>query len=192
MYTTIGSMVDEITSDSCASGDTLSLAGLKVPSRNPFSTLFKANIVQILIEFTILPFFFFMLQLTLAYTEALMNRRFTIPTDSIIQSTFLGSVRKRVEEIFNHLSTNLKSDVREYMRSGTWPRKDSGGWKDSKLLSWYLQWYNVPPTQNLRQATEKLKAMNVLFSSSVPLLHLLFPRTHATAIAQITEHLFSS
>lgn len=117
-----------------------------------------------------------------------------MPTDSIIQSTFLGSVRKRVEEMFNNLSTNLKTDLREYMRSGTWPRKDSAEWKkSSKLLSWYLQWYNVPPTHNLRQGIEKLKAMNVLFSSSsssVPLLHLLFPRTHATAIRQISEHLF--
>lgn len=158
LYTTIGSMVDEITSDSCTSGDTLSLASLK---------------------------------LALAYTEALINRRLAIPTDSIIHSTFLGSVRKRVEEIFNNLSMNLKSDLREYIRSGTWPREDSRGWKRTKLLSWYLQWYNVPPTNSLRQAIEKLKVMHV-FSSSVPLLHLLFPRTHATAIGDISEHLFSS
>lgn len=35
LYTTVGSMVDEITSDSCSSDDTLSLASLKVPSCNP-------------------------------------------------------------------------------------------------------------------------------------------------------------
>lgn len=132
-----------------------------------------------------LPFFFFLVQLAVAYGEALLNSRLAMSNDCIIQSTFLGSLRKRVEDIFN-LSSDLKTYLQEYLRSGTWPQKDLLGWKCATILSWYLQWYHVPTPYALRQARQKLRLMS-MSSSSVPLLHLLFPATHAAAIDEISN-----
>lgn len=151
LYTTIGSMLEDITNDSCAaSGDTLDLSSLK---------------------------------LCLAYNEALLNGRFTSSL-GIIQSTFLGSLRKRVEDMLS-LSSSLKDDLHEYIRSGTWPSETSGRWKRCTILSWYLQWYNVPSRSAVLIAHNGFKHMDM--SSSVPLLHLLFPRTHLTALDEIDK-----
>ncbi|KAL3521228.1 hypothetical protein ACH5RR_019377 [Cinchona calisaya] len=143
LYTTIGSMVDEITSATCSVGDTLSLWSLK---------------------------------LALAYNEALDNGRLEILNSGIVQPTFLGSVKKRLEEILN-LSLHIKSDLQEYLLLGRWPKNDTMGWKRSMLLSWYLRW-------------QKIKRVNI--SSSVPLLHLLFPGTQVTAIDEFNKCWFSS
>ncbi|XP_027163442.1 anaphase-promoting complex subunit 1 [Coffea eugenioides] len=156
LYTTIGSMVDEITSATCSLGDSLSLWSIK---------------------------------LALAYNEALLNGRLTIPNGGIVQSTFLGSLKKRLEEILN-LSLCVTNDFHEYLLSGRWPKKDTTGWKRSILLSWYLQWHGVPPSIGVRSAREKIKLVNI--SSSVPLLHLLFPGTHVTAIGEIYRCWLSS
>lgn len=87
-----------------------------------------------------------------------------------------------MEEIFN-LSSDLNRDISDYLLLGRWPTKDSLWWKRSTFLSWYLQWYGVPCANDVRRAIEKIK--DVQFSSSVPLLHILFPRTHVIAIGDI-------
>lgn len=131
----------------------------------------------------------FVVQLALAYNEALLNGRLTIQNGSIVQSTFLGSLKKRFEEILN-LSFCITNDFHEYLLSGRWPKKDTTGWKRSILLSWYLQWHGVPPSIGVRSAREKIKLVNI--SSSMPLLHLLFPGTHVTATAEIYRCWLSS
>lgn len=128
-------------------------------------------------------------QLALAYNEALLNGRLTIPNGGIIQSTFLGSVKKRFEDILN-FSLYIKNDFQEYLLTGKWPQKDAMGWKRSSLLSWYLQWHGVPASIGVRNALEKIKHVNI--SSSVPMLHLLFPGTHVTAIGEINRCWFLS
>uniref|UniRef100_A0A5B7B7B0 Putative anaphase-promoting complex subunit 1 isoform X2 n=1 Tax=Davidia involucrata TaxID=16924 RepID=A0A5B7B7B0_DAVIN len=129
------------------------------------------------------------LKLALAYSEALLNGRLTTSRGGIVQSTFLGSVRKRVEELLNY-SPGLKNDFYNYMKSGTWPSGESPEGKLLTLLSWYLQWYSVPAPSIIKMAVEKIKPMRT--SSSVPLLRLLLPRTHIKVIGEIDRLYFSS
>jgi anaphase-promoting complex subunit 1 len=58
----------------------------------------------------------FCLQLALTYNEALLSGRLTTPRGSIIQSVFLGSLKKRVEELL-HCSEGLKIDFCNYLNS---------------------------------------------------------------------------
>ncbi|XP_073016150.1 anaphase-promoting complex subunit 1 isoform X1 [Primulina eburnea] len=119
------------------------------------------------------------LKIAIAYNEALLNRRLTASKGEIVQSTFLGSLRKRFEEILN-CSLNLKSIFSAYIKSGEWPSDDSLGNKQATILSWYLQWYNVPSPIDIRSFGEKIKKIEKC--PSVPLLRLVFPETHVTAI----------
>ncbi|XP_052185110.1 anaphase-promoting complex subunit 1 [Diospyros lotus] len=127
------------------------------------------------------------LKIALAYNEAqrgtLMNSR-----GSIIQSTFLGSLRMRVEELLN-FSFTLESNFCNYMKSGRWPDRNSENGNHSTLLSWYLQWHNIPSPSVIKSAVAKIKPMHG--SSSVPLLHLLLPRTDINAIREIDKFFLS-
>lgn len=128
------------------------------------------------------------LKLALAYNEALLKGRFG-NSRGIIQSTFLGSLRKRVEELLNH-SSELENDLQNYLKSGRWPNENSQHSNLSTLLALYLQWYGVPPPSAVKTAVEKIKPVHK--SSSVPLLRLLFPRTHFNAIREIDKLCLSS
>lgn len=127
-------------------------------------------------------------QLALAYNEALLEGRFPNSRGGIIQSTFLGSLRKRVEELLNHCS-ELENDLQNYLKSGRWPNENSQHRNPSTLLALYLKWYGVPPPSAVKTAIEKIKRVHK--SSSVPLLRLLFPRTHVNAIREIDKLCFS-
>ncbi|KAG6763784.1 hypothetical protein POTOM_031224 [Populus tomentosa] len=147
LYTTIGSMTDQVTNGTFIIGDSLALSSLK---------------------------------LALTYNEALLSGRLTTPRGSIIQSVFLGSLKKRVEELL-HCSEGLKIDFCNYLNFGRWPNDQTEGEKNSVLLSWYLQWFSVPSSSIIKTAMERVKP-KLVSASSVPLLRLLLPRTHINAI----------
>lgn len=135
-------------------------------------------------------------QLALAYNEALLEGRFPNSRGGIVQSTFLGSLRKRMEELLNHYS-ELQYDLQNYLKSGRWPNENSQHRNPSTLLALYLQWYGVPPRsavktaiEKIKTAVEKIKPMHK--SSAVPLLRLLFPRTDVNAIRELDKLCFSS
>lgn len=156
LYTTIGSMTDQVTNGTFIIGDSLALSSLK---------------------------------LALTYNEALLSGRLTTTRGSIIQSVFLGSLKKRVEELL-HCSEGLKIDFCNYLNFGRWPNDQTGGEKNSVLLSWYLQWFAVPSSSIIKTAMERVKP-KLVSASSVPLLRLLLPRTHINAIGEIDKLLVS-
>lgn len=129
------------------------------------------------------------LKLVMAYNEALLRGRLTISRDGIMQSKFLGSLRKRIEELINY-SEEVKTDLRTYFASGKWPDKLQGE-KCPLLLSWYLQWFSVPSPSVVQKALAKIKP-KLKTSSSVPLLRLMLPRTHVAVISDISSSLRSS
>ncbi|VFQ77471.1 unnamed protein product [Cuscuta campestris] len=122
------------------------------------------------------------LKLALAYGESLLAKILTSSSGGIMHTTFLGTVKKRVEEILSSSSPNIQKNLLDYIKFGRWPCDDS---QASTHLSWYLQWNGVPSVYELRRAEEKMKALGM--TSSVPFLHLLFPRTNATALAEINR-----
>ncbi|CAL5412771.1 unnamed protein product [Camellia sinensis] len=156
LYTTIGSMSDEVTCGSSILGDSLFLSSLK---------------------------------LAIAYYEALLCGKILTSRVGIVQSHFVGSLRKRVEELLNCFP-GLKSDLCNYLESGRWPSEISEEGKASTFLSWYLQWYSVPAPNLIKAAVDKIKPMHTF--TSIPILHLLFPRTHFSAVCEIDRFLLSS
>ncbi|KAL8463255.1 hypothetical protein ACS0TY_034046 [Phlomoides rotata] len=122
-----------------------------------------------------------------AYNEALSNGRLsTSSRGEIVQSAFLGSLKKRVEDLLNSW-VELNSGIHDYVMSGEWPSHNP---KSRIILSWYLQWYNVPSALDIKRAVGKLKNANI--RSSLPLLRLVFPTTHIAAIDVINNLLLSS
>ncbi|KAL0402923.1 UNVERIFIED_CONTAM: Anaphase-promoting complex subunit [Sesamum radiatum] len=131
---------------------------------------------------------FLLAQIALAYNEALSNGRLTTSRGEIVQSVFLGSLKKRVEDLLNSL--NLTADFRAYTMSGKWPTDGSNGKKSQTILSWYLQWHSVPSPLDIKRAVEKINCTKT--QPSIPLLRLVFPRTHVAAINVINSFLVSS
>lgn len=119
------------------------------------------------------------MQLALAYNDALLEGRLSSSRGSIVQSTFLGSLKKRVEELLEY-SPSLTSHIHDYLRSGKWPENDDNL---PTFLSWYLQWYSVPQPAILEAGIDKLKSIQA--PSLMPLLRLLFPVTNIKAIKEI-------
>ncbi|KAK4776978.1 hypothetical protein SAY86_005666 [Trapa natans] len=126
------------------------------------------------------------LKLALAYNEALMSGSLTALKGGIIQSVFVGSLRKRIEDLFLH-STSLQDDLATYLRSGRWPDTE----RRSVILSMYLHWHNVPPPLIIRRITEKIQPALKMRSSSVALLRLLLPWTHISAIKEMDKLLYT-
>nr|XP_029143708.1 anaphase-promoting complex subunit 1 isoform X4 [Arachis hypogaea] len=155
LYTTIESMVGQVTTGAVVFGDSLSISAFK---------------------------------LALTYIEALMTQKLSAPKGGIIQSTFVGSLRKQVEELLNG-SQELRDDFHKYLKLGTWPNGEPQD-KRSILLSWFLHWYDVPTSSAIKIAIDRVKP-KLMSSSSVPLLHLCFPRTHINVISEI-HRCFSS
>ncbi len=114
-----------------------------------------------------------------------MSGRLTTSRGGIVQSKFIGSLRKRVDELLN-CSLGLKDDFCNYLTSGRWPTVDSHREKDAILLSWYLQWFGVPAPFVIKTAAEKIKP-KLMSSSLTPFLRLLFPSTHINAIGEIDK-----
>ncbi|XP_071734398.1 anaphase-promoting complex subunit 1 [Rutidosis leptorrhynchoides] len=131
------------------------------------------------------------LKIALAYNDALMNGRLTSSRGSIVQSTFLGSLNRRVEELLKY-SPSLRTSLHDYFRSGRWSTRGEISQDDnlSTLVSWYLQWYSVPPPSKFQAGFEKLKSIRT--PSLMPLIRLLFPDTHINAINEIDKYLLSS
>lgn len=129
------------------------------------------------------------MQLVIAYNEALLRGRLSSSRDGIVQPKFLGSLRKRVEELLCN-SDKMQADLRNYLTTGEWPDDKIRGKNSSILLSWYLQWFSVPSPTVIRTTIEKIKP-KLKNSSAVPLLRLLFPRIHVTMISEIDKLLLS-
>ncbi|MED6170431.1 hypothetical protein PIB30_030855 [Stylosanthes scabra] len=149
LYTTVESMVGQVTTGAVVFGDSLSISAFK---------------------------------LALTYIEALMTQKLSASKGGIIQSTFVGSLRKQVEELLNG-SQELRDDFHRYLKFGTWPNGESQD-RRSILLSWFLHWYDVPSSSAIKTAMDRVKP-KLMSSSSVPLLRLCFPRTHINVISEI-------
>ncbi|EXB88404.1 Anaphase-promoting complex subunit 1 [Morus notabilis] len=130
------------------------------------------------------------LKLAVAYNEALLGGKLTNSRGGIIQSNFLGSLKKRVDELLN-CCEGLKDNFHNYMISGTWPAAEFQGGRNSILLSWYLQWFGVPAPSVIKTAAEKIRP-KLKSSSFVPVLHLLFPSTDINVIGEINKFLSSN
>ncbi|KAI9156140.1 hypothetical protein LWI28_001215 [Acer negundo] len=124
----------------------------------------------------------------LAYNEALLNGRLTTSRGGIVQSIFIGSLEKRLEELLK-CSERLKNDFGNYLISGKWP--DDIENHSAVLLSWYLTWYSIPASSVIKTTVEKIKP-KLISSSLVPLLRLLFPNTHMNAIGEVDKLISSS
>lgn len=146
---------------------------------------YASNICKCLLVTPMLKYLHSCLQLALAYNEALLSGRLTASRGGIIQSVFIGSLRRRVEDLLNY-SPGLKKDFFNYLNSGEWPNEESQGGKESILLSWYLQWFCVPAPSVVKTAVEKIRP-KLRRPSSIPLLRLLLPRTHINAIGEIDK-----
>lgn len=134
------------------------------------------------------------MQLASAYNDALRKGRLTSSRGSIVQSTFLASLNKRIQELLEH-PPSLRTKLHDYFRSGKLSGDGENSQDDdnlSTLVSWYLQWYNVPPPSVVKAGINKLKSIQIQTSSLTPLLRLLFPGTHINAISEIDKFLHSS
>ncbi|XP_020168508.1 anaphase-promoting complex subunit 1 [Aegilops tauschii subsp. strangulata] len=120
------------------------------------------------------------LKVALAYSGALVDGR--ISSGGIIQATFLESLVKRVDNIFAELP-NLKANFVRYLGTGKWPDAQS----DAVLLSWYLQWYSIPPPLVVASTVEKIKRRAPTGVSMLPLLRLLLPTTHLVGLMEIEK-----
>lgn len=130
-------------------------------------------------------------QVALAYNEAVSSGRLT-SSGGFVQSIFLASLRKRCEEIL-HCSTELKINLRNYLTTEAWPDDcNSKLQKDIIILSWYLKWFSVPSPSIIKAAVEKIKSKSKNSTSAIPLLRLLLPSTHVSAISEIDRVFFSS
>lgn len=129
-------------------------------------------------------------QLAVAYNEALLGGKLTNSRGGIVQSNFLGSLKKRVDELLN-CCEGLKDNFHNYMISGTWPAAEFQGGRNSILLSWYLQWFGVPAPSVIKTAAETIRP-KLKSSSFVPVLHLLFPSTDINVIGEINKFLSSN
>nr|VDC78379.1 unnamed protein product [Brassica rapa] len=131
------------------------------------------------------------LKVALAYNEAVASGRLA-SSGGFVQSIFLASLGKRCEEILN-CSTELKINLRNYLTSEAWSDDhNSKLQKDTILLSWYLKWFSVPSPSIIRAAVEKIKSKFKISTSAVPLLRLLLPSTHISAINEIDRVFFPS
>ena len=148
------------------------------------SNFFVGYIKNKMLKHLLSPF----LQLALAYNDSLLSGKLTASRGGIIQSVFIGSLRRRVEDLLNY-SPGLKDDFYSYLSSGKWPNEKSQGGKESILLSCYLQWFSVPAPFIVKTALEKIRPKR---SSSIPLLRLLLPRTHINAIGEIDKFFLCS
>lgn len=127
------------------------------------------------------------LQLALAYNEALISGKLSCKGRGIIQSTFMESIRKRIEEILAN-SKKLRDNFLIYLDLGKWPNNQIDGDEvDAMHLSWYLLWYDIPPPHVVKSAIQKIKLKTPMSLSMVPLLHLLLPTTHANGITEIDK-----
>lgn len=124
-------------------------------------------------------------QVALAYNEAVTSGRLA-SSGGFVQSIFLASLGKRCEEILN-CSTELKTNLRDYLTSEAWPDDDQ---KDVILLSWYLKWFSVPSPSIIKAVVEKIKSKSKISTSAIPLLRLVLPSTHISAISEIDRVFF--
>jgi anaphase-promoting complex subunit 1 len=120
------------------------------------------------------------MQVALAYNGALVDGRIT--NGGIIQPIFLESLLKRVGDIFVELP-NLKGNFYSYLSTGKWPDAQ----KDAMILSWYLQWYSIPPPHVVSSATEKVESRVPAGVSMLPLLCLVLPSTHLVGLIEIEK-----
>ncbi|CAM0955935.1 unnamed protein product [Alopecurus aequalis] len=120
------------------------------------------------------------LKVALAYNGALVDGR--ISSGGIVQPTFLESLMKRVDNIFAELP-NLKANFVSYLGTGKWPDAQ----EDAVLLSWYLQWYSIPPPNVVATAFEQIKPGVTRGVSMLPLLRLLLPTTHLVGLMEIEK-----
>ncbi|KAJ0979367.1 hypothetical protein J5N97_014841 [Dioscorea zingiberensis] len=127
------------------------------------------------------------LKLALAYNDALVSGKLTSISGGISQSTFIESIKKRIEEMLTSPYI-LKDHFHKYLSLGKWPEELSSGCRmDSTALSWYLHWFDVPPPHIVRSALAKIRSKVLCSASMAPLLRMLLPMTHIKAINEIDK-----
>jgi anaphase-promoting complex subunit 1 len=112
----------------------------------------------------VIMFMLSIMQVALAYNGA-SSVDGGISSGGIVQSTFLDSLTKRVDNIFAELP-NLKASLVSYLGTGKWPVAQS----DAVLL-----WYSIPPPHVVVSAVEKIKPRAPGGASMLSLLRLLLP-----------------
>lgn len=132
-------------------------------------------------------FFHYFLQIAIAYNDAIVRGRLTSPRGAIMQPTFIESLGRRVEEMLN-FSHELKVNLVGYL-GGKWLH-EQGDKTGAIILSWYLQWFGIPPPHLVKSALVRVKP-ETMKSSAVPLLSMLLPRTRASALSEIHKLLSS-
>ncbi|KAI6705445.1 hypothetical protein NL676_008407 [Syzygium grande] len=118
------------------------------------------------------------LKLALAYTQAALGGKLTNARGSVVQSIFIGALRKRLEDLFQ-CSRHLSDDLHSYLKLGRWPADGSDGKRRSIILSWYLQWFGMPSPSVVEKAVKKVNAKSgftclscsraVVFPLTIPL-----------------------
>lgn len=125
------------------------------------------------------------LQIAVAYNEAVISGRLSSPRGALIQSSFMASINRRIEDILNCCQGGELFYT--YLKQGKWPNRQSKeNERDLMLLSWYLQWFGLPPAIHVNSAIEKIKS-KVMLPSILPLLHLLLPTVHISALTNIAQ-----
>lgn len=105
----------------------------------------------------------------------------------IVQSVFMGSIRRRVEDIFL-LCGSLQSDLCAYLSTGRWPPSQSK--KRVLALTWYLQWLGMPAPSVIRRAVDRINSCGLTQGPSyVPLLRLLLPTIDVSALREVDRYL---
>ncbi|XP_031485584.1 anaphase-promoting complex subunit 1 isoform X2 [Nymphaea colorata] len=122
------------------------------------------------------------LKVALAYNEALVNGLLNHST-GVIQSTFLASLGRRIEDILVSWS-GASGHLLKYLADGKCPFEDMAkDLRSTLLLSCYLQWFEIPSSSIVQSAVSKIKVKAVI--PSVPFLHMLLPATHINALSLI-------
>ncbi|EYU26801.1 hypothetical protein ABFS82_06G140000 [Erythranthe guttata] len=127
------------------------------------------------------------LKIAVAYNEAVSNGRLTNLRGGIVQVAFLGSLKKRIEDILNSCP-DMNSQLCAYITSGEWPtnNNNNNANKSKTFLSWYLQWYSVASPLDIKTVANKIRRDNIC--PSVALLRLVFPSTHISAIGALNRY----
>eukprot|EP01018_Ginkgo_biloba_P012111 Gb_37425 [translate_table: standard] len=145
-------------------------------------------------------------KVAVAYYGALVDGKLQSARGELIQSTFLASIAKRVEDIlchWQHLPMKQHSpysDLVDYLTNGKWPLEPptepvQRNLLPSIFLAYYLRWYDVPPAPVVNSAMQKvMECFPRSFVSAghnpnprIPLLGLMLPGTHVHALSQIDE-----
>ncbi|KAG9443865.1 hypothetical protein H6P81_015205 [Aristolochia fimbriata] len=129
------------------------------------------------------------LKIAIAYNEALVGGKLGDMGEGIMQSMFIGALKERIEAILS-CSLGGSECFRNYLKDLRWSQELSSDRRGALLLSWWVKWFGIPSPHVLKSAVEKVRPKLLLGSSALPLLRMLLPTTHVSALGLITESHF--